>query len=249
MKYFLSIALLTLATLATFAPAQAHSNNVLQTSQGPLSLHIIEHASFVMNWQGQTIYVDPVGGADKYQGLGTPDIIFITHAHGDHLDTDTLKGLKTSDTTLVMPQSVADKIDTPLGKSRLILANGEKSKKLGMEIEAVPMYNLPASKDAFHPKGWGNGYVLTLGDKRVYISGDTEGTPEMRALKNIDLAFVCMNLPYTMDVEQAADAVVDFAPGVVYPYHYRGQDTEQFKALVDKGDKGIVVRLVDWYLE
>lgn len=249
MKYFLSIALLTLATLATFAPAQAHSNNVLQTSQGPLSLHIIEHASFVMNWQGQTIYVDPVGGADKYQGLGTPDIIFITHAHGDHLDTDTLKGLKTSGTTLVMPQSVADKIDMPLGKSRLILANGEKSKKLSIEIRAVPMYNLPETEDSRHPKGWGNGYVLTLGDKRVYISGDTEGTPEMRALKNIDLAFVCMNLPYTMDVEQAANAVLDFAPGVVYPYHYRGQDTEQFKAQVDKGDKGIVVRLVDWYPE
>ena len=117
----------------------------------------------------------------------------------------------------------------------------------GINIEAMPMYNLPEAADAFHTKGRGNGYVLTIGGKRVYISGDTEDIPEMRALKNIDIAFVCMNLPYTMDVNQAALGVVAFKPKVVYPYHYRGQDVNIFKKLVNEADKNIEVKLVNWY--
>jgi L-ascorbate metabolism protein UlaG (beta-lactamase superfamily) len=116
--------------------------------------------------------------------------------------------------------------------------------KFGVKIEAVPMYNLTAARLRFHNKGRGNGYVMTFGGKRVYVSGDTEDIPEMRALKNIDAAFVCMNLPYTMTPEQAADAVREFKPKVVYPYHYRGSDTAQFKKLVGDASE---VRLRDWY--
>ena len=133
-----------------------------------------------------------------------------------------------------------------LRKQTTALANGETKSLHEIKIEAVPMYNLTPERLKFHNKGRGNGYVLTLGGKRVYISGDTEDIPEMRALKNIDIAFVCMNLPYTMDVNQAAGAVREFRPRIVYPYHYRGSDVEKFKSLVGN-DRGVEVRLRDWY--
>lgn len=233
----------------TAAAASGSDEVALQTSKGPLTLHIVQHASMVLHWNGQTIYVDPTGPAPRYGELGAADLILITHAHGDHMSPDTLNGLDTRKATLVEPQSVADKLGASLGKQRHILANGDSFTSHGIGVEAVPMYNLPASPDAHHPKGWGNGYVLTLGDKRIYISGDTEGTPEMRALKHIDLAFVCMNLPWTMDVAHAADAVLAFKPSAVYPYHYRGQDTAEFKRLVHAGAPAIDVRLRDWYPE
>lgn len=221
----------------------------LQTADGPVTLHIIQHASMVLDWNGQKIYVDPVGPVEKYRGLGAPDLILITHAHPDHMSPDTLKGLDTRKAILVEPKSVADKLGTAFGKVRRVMANGDSFSEHGIRIDAMPMYNLPASPKAFHPKGWGNGYVLTLGGKRIYISGDTAGIPEMRALKGIDVAFVCMNLPWTMDVADAADAVLAFKPAVVYPYHYRGQDTTQFKRLVNAADPAIEVRLRDWYVK
>jgi len=135
----------------------------------------------------------------------------------------------------------------------VVLGNGDKTEQIGINIEAIPMYNLPETDDSKHVKGRGNGYVLTIGNKRVYISGDTEDIPEMRNLKNIDVAFVSMNLPYTMDINQAASAVLDFKPRVIYPYHYRGQDglsdVEAFKKKVDAGNKNIEVRLRNWYPE
>jgi L-ascorbate metabolism protein UlaG (beta-lactamase superfamily) len=133
-----------------------------------------------------------------------------------------------------------------LRKQTTVLANGETKSLHEIKIEAVPMYNLTQERLKFHDKGRGNGYVLRLGGKRVYISGDTEDIPEMRALKNIDVAFVCMNLPYTMDVTQAASAVREFRPRIVYPYHYRGSDVEKFKSLVGN-DRDVEVRLRDWY--
>jgi len=133
----------------------------------------------------------------------------------------------------------------------IILKNGDQQVVSGISIQAIPMYNLPESATAMHTKGRGNGYVLSLGGKNIYISGDTQGIPEMRSLKNIDIAFVCMNLPYTMDVKEAADAVLAFKPKIVYPYHYRGQnglsDVNAFKSLVEAGDKNIEVRLRNWY--
>ncbi len=130
-----------------------------------------------------------------------------------------------------------------------VLSNGQTISKFDISITAIPMYNLPEAADARHTKGRGNGYVLTFGNKTLYLSGDTAGIPEMRALKNIDVAFVCMNLPYTMDINEAASAVLDFKPKIVYPYHYRGQDTEAFKKLVNTANKEIEVRLRNWYPE
>lgn len=240
---------LSLFSFAMLAAAQHADTPALETDQGPVDIHPVHHASFVMTWHGQTVYVDPTGDAEQYADLGQPDLILLTHPHGDHLDPDTLDALETGQATVVMPQSVADEIGDDYGKTQRIMANGDSLKTHDLRIQAVPMYNLPESDDAYHPKGWGNGYVLTLGGKRVYISGDTEGTPEMRGLENIDLAFVCMNLPYTMNVEQAADAVADFKPKIVYPYHYRGQDVKKFKRLVNDKTDAVDVRLRNWYPE
>ena len=215
----------------------------IATRDGDLVVHPINHATFAMAWKDKTIYVDPVGGGKRFDGLPKPDLILVTDIHGDHLDAGTLEAIGGS-ATIVAPAAVAEKLPEKLQTT--VLANGETKSVAGVSIEAVPMYNLTADRLKFHTKGRGNGYVVVLGGKRVYISGDTEDIPEMRALKNIDMAFVCMNLPYTMTVEQAAGAVREFKPKIVYPYHYRGSDTEKFKQLVGN-DSGVEVRLRDWY--
>lgn len=249
MKAFFRMSMLLSLVTCSFASAAIAVEVAVRTSKGPVSLHVVHHASFVLHWDGKTIYVDPVGAVDLYAGQGAPDLILITHAHGDHFSMQTLNSLDTSKAVVVMPQSVAEKAGKHVGKSLRVMANGDDATVAGIGIHAMPMYNLPQSPDAYHPKGWGNGYVLTLGHKRIYISGDTSGIPEMRALKHIDVAFVCMNLPWTMDVKHAADAVLAFKPAIVYPYHYRGQDTQEFKRLVEKSDPNIEVRLRNWYRE
>jgi L-ascorbate metabolism protein UlaG (beta-lactamase superfamily) len=235
------------------ATAQRIAPDTIALNKGSLIVQPINHASVVLTAKGKTIYVDPVGGAAKYQGLAAPDIILITDIHGDHFDPATLDAIKTAGTVLVVPQAVADKLPAADKTAGLvILANGSHTDQGGIGIAAIPMYNLPASTtDPRHPKGRGNGYVLSVGGKKIYLSGDTQGIPEMRALTGIDVAFVCMNLPYTMDINEAADAVLAFKPKIVYPYHYRGQnglsDVNAFKSLVQAGNKNIEVRLRNWY--
>jgi L-ascorbate metabolism protein UlaG (beta-lactamase superfamily) len=249
MKYIILSLLTCLILPATQAQRQAP--DTIRTSDGPLVIQPVQHASLLLTFKGRTIYVDPSWGAAAYAGLPAPDMILITDIHGDHFDPKTLDAIKTAHTVLVVPQVVADKLSAEDKAGAVIMKNGDQSTQAGVGITALPMYNLPESPTAMHTKGRGNGYVLTLGGKRVYLSGDTQGIPEMRALKNIDIAFVCMNLPYTMDIKEAADAVLDFKPKVVYPYHYRGQgglsDVAGFKKLVDEGHKGIEVRLRNWY--
>jgi len=231
-----------------FAYAQRPDADHEAIKGGELTIQPITHATLVLSYQGKNIYIDPTGGADAFKGLGAPDMILLTDIHGDHFDPKTIDAINTTHAVVVVPQVVADKLPATTDKTKLvILKNGDKSTQLGIAIEAIPMYNLPESPTAAHTKGRGNGYVLTIGRKNIYISGDTADIPEMRALKNIDIAFVCMNLPYTMDVTTAAGGVLAFKPKVVYPYHYRGQDTEKFKALVNAGDKNIDVRLRNWY--
>ena len=248
-----SIILLFLYAAINSAVAQRPAADMIQTANGPLTIQPIFHAALVLTWNKQTIYVDPYGGAKAFKGLAAPDLILITHTHSDHLDSVTLNSIKTSKATFIVPKAVADKLPADLKSKCIILANGERTNQKGISINAIPMYNLPESPDSFHPKGLGNGYILTLGGKTVYISGDTEDIPEMRALKNIDVAFVCMNLPYTMDINKASSAVLEFKPKIVYPYHYRGKDglsdMEGFKKLVNAGNKDIDVRLRNWYME
>ncbi len=233
------------------ALAQRPAPDQIKTSKGNLTVQPIMHGSLVLQWNGKTIYVDPYGGAAAYKGLAAPDLILITDIHGDHLDPKTLDSLDVSKATFVVPQAVANQLPENLKSKAAVVKNGGKTEQAGISISAIPMYNLPETADSRHPKGRGNGYILNLGGKNVYLSGDTEDIPEMRALKNIDVAFVTMNLPYTMDVNQAAEAVLAFKPKVVYPYHYRGQeglsDVESFKKQVNQGNKNIDVRLRQWY--
>jgi L-ascorbate metabolism protein UlaG (beta-lactamase superfamily) len=235
------------------AVAQRPTADKIETSKGPLEIQPLNHATLALTWQGKTIYADPNGGAKTFQGVADPDLILITDIHGDHFNPETLQAIKTDKATLVVPQAVADKLPEALKSKAVVLANGETKSIMNISVMAVPMYNLPESAESRHPKGRGNGYVLTFGNKKVYLSGDTSGIPEMRSLKNIDVAFVCMNLPYTMDINEAAQAVVDFKPKVMYPYHYRGQnglsDTEAFKKMVNDKNSNIDVRLRNWYAD
>jgi L-ascorbate metabolism protein UlaG (beta-lactamase superfamily) len=242
---------LIFALILVKAEAQRIQPDIFQTGKGPLTIQPIQHATMVLSVGSLTIYADPSGGATQFKGLAAPDIIMVTDIHGDHFDTATLAAVRTMKTVLIVPQAVADKLPDYLKTKLVILKNGDKTVQSGITITAIPMYNLPESPASMHTKGRGNGYVLGIGGKNIYLSGDTQGIPEMRALKNIDIAFVCMNLPYTMDVKEAADAVLAFVPKIVYPYHYRGKnglsDVNAFKNLVDAGHKGIEVRLRDWY--
>ncbi|WP_225413401.1 MBL fold metallo-hydrolase [Stigmatella hybrida] len=222
------------------------SGDVISTSRGNLTLRPVNHASFVMYWASKTLYVDPVGEASLYEGLPRPDAVFVTDIHGDHLSANTLTALVQEGTVIVAPQAVKDALPAELQAKVQVLANGGTLKVADVSTEAIPMYNLTPERLQFHAKGRGNGYLLTFGATRVYIAGDTEDIPEMRALRNIDVAFIPMNLPYTMTVQQAADAVREFKPKVVYPYHFRESDLAEFTRLVGT-DVGVEVRVRDWY--
>jgi L-ascorbate metabolism protein UlaG (beta-lactamase superfamily) len=249
----LKLPLLFLLMFGLGIQAQRPAPDQIKSPGGDLIIQPVLHGTLTLGYNDQIIYVDPYGGAEAFAGLAQPDLILITDVHGDHLDEKTLDALGVEGVPIIAPQAVKDQMSDKYKKSTTVLNNGEKENKHGFEIEAIPMYNLPEAPDEKHVKGRGNGYVLNLGGKRVYLSGDTEDIPEMRSLKDIDVAFVCMNLPYTMDVNQAASAVLEFKPKVVYPYHYRGRpdmsDTQEFKNLVDKGGQDIEVRLRNWYPE
>jgi L-ascorbate metabolism protein UlaG (beta-lactamase superfamily) len=222
-------------------------------AQEQIEIHPVNHGSFVMTYQGKAFYVDPVGDTEFYKEHPDPTIILITDIHGDHLSLNTLQSLNIDKAEIIAPQAVYDKLPKELQKKTHVLKNGDSKSypMFGMNIEAIPMYNLREEALNFHPKGRGNGYVISLAAERIYISGDTEDIPEMRELTNIDKAFVCMNLPYTMTVESAVSAVVEFKPKVVIPYHYRGKnglsDVENFKRLIEEKNNAIKVELLKWY--
>ena len=233
------------ATRGNAAPAatMVHGDKI-ETSGGPLTIMPLDHASFFMSYAGKVVAVDPTTTSLKGAGLlPMVDYVFVTDIHGDHLDKSAIDAISTKDTVSVGPPAVA-----ALRPMTRTLANGETQAFGPFSVEAIPMYNVKRGPDAgllFHDKGRGNGYVFTFGDKRVYVSGDTECTPEMRALKSIDVAFLCMNLPYTMPPDEAAACARAFKPKIVYPYHYRGADPKQFADAVSGA--GIDVRLRDWY--
>ncbi len=233
------------------ALAQSGGANVFETAEGPITVHPVAHASFVMETPSGVIYADPVGDVSAYADFPSPDLILVTHEHGDHYNADTLSGIidASKPTPIVTNPAVYGMLPDDLKSRATALANAESMSWNGIVIDAIPAYNTTEGRTNFHPQGRDNGYVLSMGDFRTYISGDTEDIPEMRALQNIDLAFVCMNLPFTMDAAAAASAVAEFGPTYVYPYHYRGrddgtQDPAGFAALV--GD-AVEVKLGDWY--
>jgi L-ascorbate metabolism protein UlaG (beta-lactamase superfamily) len=217
-----------------------------KTASGNLKIVPITHASVMLEWRGKEIYIDPWSQGD-YSGLAKSDLILITDIHPDHMDLKGIAAVKDTDTIIIGPEAVAKTIP-----EAQILRNGEKTSLImggTLTIEAVPMYNLtrgPSPGELYHTKGRGNGYVLDIGGKRLYFSGDTECVPEIKSLERIDIAFLCMNLPYTMTAQEAADCVKTFRPMIVYPYHYRGQDPNVFADAL-KGEKEIEVRIRKWY--
>lgn len=211
----------------------------------------IEHATAVFTIDSTVFYIDPVGGAEAFNGKPEPQVILVTDIHGDHLNAETIKAVATADTKIIVPQAVADEMGETMKEQLIVLDNGETTEITDISITGIPMYNLREEAKDFHVKGRGNGYVLEKGELKIYFSGDTEDIPEMRNLEDIDYAFVCMNLPYTMPVDRAAEGVLAFAPDRVYPYHYRGQDglsdIEKFKNLVNEGEKDVKVVELNWY--
>lgn len=239
--------------ITTFLPfvarAAGMAGDVFPTKGGDIVVHPVNHASFVMETPVGTIYCDPVGDVSLYADFPRPDLILVTHHHGDHYKPDTLAGLVGDNTIIITNPTVLEKLPAALKAKATSIANGEATTFNGLKIDAIPAYNMTAGREKFHPKGRDNGYVLTFDGFRIYISGDTEDIPDMRALKDIDLAFICMNLPFTMDVKAAASAVVEFKPKFVYPYHYHGrddgtQDPAEFEKLVGMATK---VKMGNWY--
>ena len=214
------------------------------TKAGELAITFIGHGSLMLEFGGKVIQVDPFSNLADYSQFPRADLVLITHEHGDHLDRKALDPVLTPDTQLVVTETVAKNLGAVAGKVT-ILHNGESATLLGLPIEAVPAYNIVHVRDngqAFHPKGSGNGYIVTFGGKRVYIAADTENTPEMKRLRDIDIAFLPMNLPYTMTPEMVADAAKAFRPKILYPYHYGDTDTSRLIELM-RGEKGIEVRI------
>ncbi len=221
----------------------------IETTTGPVTIIPISHATVLLKQGDFLVAVDPVGDAAPLLKHGKPDLILITHIHGDHYSRETVKALLTDKAQIITPDNVGKKLGD-LGNQH-VMANGDKTVAGKLTVEAVPMHNTTQDRLKFHPKGLGNGYVLTFGKTRIYISGDTEGLPELRSLKNIHTAFMCMNVPYTMTVEKAAELVKEIKPKVVYPYHFRNGDGSKgdmilFKKLVEQ-TKDIDVRVLDWY--
>lgn len=222
----------------------------VETSSSKVKITPISHAAMILDFNGTIVYNDPTGGAALYTNKPEPDLILISDIHGDHFNADTLLAVSKSTTILIVPQAVKDILPKDLKGSVVVVKNGEKVTQQGLSIEAIPMYNIPETADSRHTKGRGNGYVIEANGERIYIAGDTSNTPEMQALKNIDIAFLPMNAP-TMSIEEAALATVAFKPKKIIPYHYRIQDgysdTNKFKQLVNAGDPNIQVDLINFY--
>jgi len=217
--------------------------DMIQATGGPITIQPITHAALQVKHGNQVITVDPTMMGGDYNALPKADIILITDIHGDHLDPATITKASKTGTNVIIPGAASAQV-----KGGTVMANGEKKTVNGVEIEAVPMYNLqrgPSAGKLFHDKGRGNGYIVSLGGKRLYFAGDTECIPEIKALKNIDVAFMPMNLPYTMPPSEAADCVKAFKPKIVYPYHYMGSNLDEFSNAL-KGS-GVEVRVRDWY--
>jgi L-ascorbate metabolism protein UlaG (beta-lactamase superfamily) len=237
--------LLTLATALSVSAAQAggtvkFESDTIKTSKGDLVLTFIGHATLMLKAGNVVIHVDPWTKFTDYKDMPKADIILVTHEHGDHLDTKAIAQLSGDGTEVILNAAAREKLG-----SGTVIANGGSTEFHGLHIDAVPAYNIKHKRDGgepFHPKGVGNGYVITFGDTRVYIGGDTEDIPEMKALKDIDIAFLPMNLPYTMTPQMVASAVAMFTPKIVYPYHYGETNPQELVKLLEGSETEVRVR-------
>jgi L-ascorbate metabolism protein UlaG (beta-lactamase superfamily) len=219
---------------------EGFDTDVIPTSDGDLEITFLGHGSLLIVFQGENYYIDPYSKVADYSKLPEADVIFITHEHHDHLDSDAYSQVQTVETTVILTEACAKDF-----KGGIVMHNGDSRRVDGIQVEAVPAYNLVHVREPgkpYHPKGSGNGYILTFGDKRVYIAGDTEDTPEMKRLQDIYCAFLPMNLPYTMTPEMVAEAARAFRPKILYPYHYGSTDTNRLVELL-KDEPDIEVRI------
>ena len=226
--------------MAASAHTQGFEKDVIKTSAGNVEITFIGHGSLIFTFDGKVIHVDPFSRLADYASLPKADLILVTHGHGDHLDAQALAAVRTPKTVVAVSQACEGKVD-----GAVVMHNGEEKTLAGVVITAVPAYNLVHKRpdgNPFHPKGEGNGYVLAFGDTRIYVAGDTENVPEMEALRGIAVAFLPMNLPYTMTPEMVAEAARAFKPKILYPYHYGDTDPAKLVALL-KDEKGIEVRV------
>ncbi|MHC4518585.1 MAG: MBL fold metallo-hydrolase [Planctomycetota bacterium] len=222
------------------AQEEAFEQDVIKTKTSDLKITCIGHGTLMFEYQGKIVHVDPVSREADYAKLPKADLILVTHEHGDHLDTKALGLLRQAQTRIVLTKTCAEKVS-----GGVVMKNGDTRTVGGFKIDAVPAYNIVHKRSGgqpFHPKGRGNGYVITFGKTRVYVAGDTENVPEMKKLKKIDVAFLPMNLPYTMTPEMVADAARAFKPKILYPYHFGRTDPKEFVTLL-KGTEGIEVRI------
>lgn len=233
------LAIILLLTIQISAQNQ-FEKDIIKTSAGDLEITFIGHGTLMFTFNGIVIHVDPYNKLAEYSTLPKADIIFITHHHGDHFDPEAIKKIRKENTTVILTELCAEKFE-----GGTIMKNGDVKTIGEIQIEAVPAYNLVHMRESgepFHIKGTCNGYVITFGEKRVYVAGDTENTPEMKALEEIDIAFLPMNLPYTMTPEMVADAAKAFKPKILYPYHFGETDVSKIVDLM-KDEKEIEVRV------
>jgi L-ascorbate metabolism protein UlaG (beta-lactamase superfamily) len=239
-KLILSVCVLLMTLVTVAAAEQKFEADTIKTSAGDLKITFIGHGTLMFSFQGKIMHLDPFGEMADYTKLPKADIILLTHDHRDHFDPKVLGILRTKKTVIVLTQTCAKQIE-----GGVVMNNGDLKTIEGLKIEALPAYNIVHKRDTgqpFHPKGIGNGYIITFGDKRVYVAGDTENIPEMKELKNIDISFLPMNLPFTMTPEMVADAAKAFKPRILYPYHYGKTDPSNLLNLM-KDIKEVEVRI------
>jgi len=241
MKMLILSVIVTVMVWAMVAGAQEKfETDVIKTSAGDLRITFVGHGTLMFAFGGKVIHVDPYGQVADYSKLPKADIILITHDHGDHFDLKVLSLLRTEKTVMILTNPLAKRVE-----GGIAMNNGDVRSIEGLKIEAIAAYNMVHKRGdgtPFHPKGAGNGYVITFGDKKIYVAGDTENIPEMKGLKDIDVAFLPMNFPYTMTPEMVADAAKGFKPKILYPYHYGDTEPSRLVELL-KDTKEIEVRI------
>jgi L-ascorbate metabolism protein UlaG (beta-lactamase superfamily) len=240
MEALLAVAFLVLMCSLPAEAGEPFEKDAIPTSSGNLEITFVGHGTLMFSFGGRIVHVDPYSRLTDYADLPKADLVLITHGHGDHLDPVALEKVRAEKTVVVLPEACAKRVE-----GGVVMRNGETRTVMGIGIEAVPAYNMVHRRDdgkVYHPRGEGNGYVLTFGGKRVYVAGDTEDTPEMKALKRVDCAFLPMNLPYTMTPEMVADAARAFRPRILYPYHYGDTDPSRVVDLL-RDERDIEVRI------
>ncbi|MGD2217432.1 MAG: MBL fold metallo-hydrolase [Gemmatimonadales bacterium] len=218
----------------------AFQQDTIPTAAGELTISFIGHGTLMFGFDRKVIHVDPVGREADYSTMPDADLVLVTHEHGDHLDPDAIAAIRTEETVVIYSRSCEGRVD-----GAVVMENGDTRTELGIGLEAIPAYNLVhmrSSGQPYHPKGNGNGYVITFGDTRVFVAGDTENTPEMMALEDIDIAFLPMNLPYTMTPQMVAEAARAFRPKILYPYHFGSTDPNELVELLE-GVEGVEIRV------